>query len=529
MKNKILLPLSVGLVTLNPFYPLKAHTKDQKKPNILFILVDDLGWNDISCMGSKYYETPNIDKIAKKGMLFTDAYATCSVSSPSRSSIMTGQYPVRTGITDWIGEKSGKEWRTMNRNSKLLPASYNHNLALSQVTIAEALKANGYRTMIAGKWHLGENPKNWPKYQGFDVNKGGYSGGGPRGGYFSPWDNPKLENKEDGENLSMRLAKETVKFMKDKSKKPFFCYLSFYAVHGGIQSTMEKWKYFRDKAEKMGIAKKGFAIDKTLPVRLHQDNPVYAGLISLMDDAVGYVFDNMEQLGLDKNTIIIFTGDNGGVVSGDSYSSCLFPLRGGKGRQWEGGIREPLLIYYPGIKAGSICHTPVTGTDYYPTLLDYAGIPLMPKQHKDGVSILPLTKGEKIADRSLFWHYPHYGNQGGEPCSTIRKGDWKLIYYYEDERCELYNLKTDIGEHEPLNIQHMDKVKELKAELMQWLKDTHALIPKPDMQYDPIKEAETKYKWKTKLLENKEKERKKELDPNWKPNKDWWGSLIVND
>lgn len=504
-----------------------------KRPNVLFILVDDLGWNDLGFMGSKYYETPNIDKLAQSGMHFTDAYAACEVSSPSRAAIMTGKYPARTGVTNWIGEASGTEWRKMGRNSKLLPAAYEHALDRSEVTIADALRAQGYRTFIAGKWHLGEKETDWPTYHGFDVNKGGYSSGSPRGGYFSPYSNPRLDNGPEGENLTMRLAHETVDFFKDMKanhqKKPFYAYLSFYAVHGGIQTTMNRWQHFRDKAVTQGIESKGFEVDRTLPVRLHQDNPVYAGLIQSMDDAVGYVLDHLKELGYDENTLIFFTGDNGGVVSGDCFSTNLAPLRGGKGRQWEGGIREPLIISGPSIPAKTVCTTPVIGTDFYPTILSYAQLPLLPKQHVDGVDLTPLFNGDSLKDRALFWHYPHYGNQGGEPCSTIRKGDWKLIYYYEDGRSELYNLAKDIGEHGTFNVQFPDKVNELKADLMTWLDDMDANKPLPDPQYDPIKEGEYLLIQRNARLNNLEKERAKMLTPDWQPDATWWGSHLTND
>lgn len=505
-----------------------AYAQNTSKPNVLFILADDLGWNDIGCMGSRYYETPNIDRLADNGVLFTNAYAACQVSSPSRASIMTGKYTPRHGITNWIGEKSGENWRSMGRHSKVLPADYAMNLSKDEYTLAECMRDNGYTTFIAGKWHLGDEG-SWPEDHGFMINKGGWSAGNPKGGYFSPYDNPKLEDGPAGENLSMRLGRETVDFIREcrKDNKPFFAYLSFYAVHGPIQTTKENWEYFRDKASRMGIADKGFIVDRTLPVRQTQDNPVYAGLIRQMDDAVGLVLDAIEEMGLDENTMIIFTSDNGGVTSGDNFSTALLPLRGGKGRQWEGGIREPLLIQYPGcVSPGSRCDVPVNGIDFYPTIVDYAGLEKPSRQHVDGVSIMPLLDGKSIAPRALFWHYPHYGNQGGEPSSIIRDGEWKLIYYHEDGRCELYNLAIDISESEPLNIQYPDKVKELKKKLDKWLKDVDAKMPKADMQYDPKKEAEVKKKWRTNTLSRQEAERKAMLKEGWKPNRDWWGSSV---
>ena len=500
----------------------------ENRPNVLFILADDFGWNDTSCMGSTYYETPNIDKIARNGVLFTNAYAACQVSSPSRASIMTGKTPARHGITDWIGEASGTEWRKMGRHSKLLPAGYEQRLSSKDITLAEALKTAGYKTFMAGKWHLGDQETDWPEYHGFDINKGGWASGSPKGGYFSPYINPRLSNGKPGENISLRLAKETISFIKDHQKKqkdqPFFAYLSFYAVHGPIETTQEKWKHFRDKAEKQGIKPEGFVVDRTLPVRQSQDNPVYAGLIQQMDDAIGKVLNALEAMNLDKNTLIIFTGDNGGVTSGDAYSTAMLNLRGGKGRQFEGGIRVPAMLQAPDIQKGQRCDVPIIGMDFYPTILSYCGIEIPKGQTIDGINILPAIKGDTLPERALFWHYPHYGNQGGEPSSIIRRGEWKLIYYYEDQRVELYNLTKDIGEHECLNAQYPDKVKELKTLLDAWLIETNARRPMPDPEYDPIKEAVIKFKWRTKTLQSLEAGRKRMLQKDYTPNADWWGS-----
>lgn len=525
--------LSAGILSLLGVEEAMAVERpgDSDKPNIIFILADDFGWKDLSCMGSEYYETPNIDRLATQGMLFTNAYAACQVSSPSRASIMTGKYTPRHGITNWIGEWSGEKWRAMGRHNKLLPAPYEMRLAPDEYTLAECMRDHGYTTFIAGKWHLG-GEGSWPEDHGFMINKGGWTAGSPEGGYFTPYANPKLEDGPAGENLSMRLGKETVEFIKEQQKKkqPFFAYLSFYAVHAPLQTTPENWAYFQEKAERLGIAETGFMVDRTLPVRQTQDHPVYAGLIRQMDDAVGYVLDYVEKMGLDRNTLIIFTSDNGGVTSGDDFATALLPLRGGKGRQWEGGIRVPLLIRCPACETpGSRCDVPVIGTDFYPTILEFAGLSLQPQQHMDGVSILPLLKGDTIPERPLFWHYPHYGNQGGEPSSMIREGDWKLIYYHEDQRCELYNLAMDISESEPLNIQYPEKVTELKQKLDAWLLETGAKMPVADKQYEPVEEAKIKLRWKTELLEQKEKERIRVLQKDWVPNEDWWGSVVTVD
>lgn len=351
------------------------QARSSKQPNILFILADDFGWRDLACTGSRYYESPNIDGIARNGVRFTQGYAACQVSSPSRASIMTGKFTARHGITNWIGEGSGEEWRKMGRHSKLLPAQYVWQLPKEDITLPEALKAHGYKTFMAGKWHLG-GEGSYPEDHGFDINIGGHEAGGPYpGGYFAPYGNPKMKEGPDGENLSMRLAHETASFIETHTrrnkKQPFFAFLSFYAVHAPIETTEAKWRHFRNKADSMGIAPMGFEVDRTLPVRLQQDNPIYAGLIQQMDDAVGVVLAKLHELGLDENTIIVFTSDNGGVSSGDAYATSNYPLRGGKGRQWEGGIRVPLFIDFPGnTLKGDSCVVPVTGADLYPTFLD---------------------------------------------------------------------------------------------------------------------------------------------------------------
>ena len=506
-----------------------AQEELKKKPNVLFILADDLGYTDLSCMGSKFYETPNIDQIASNGMVFTNGYAACQVCSPSRASILTGKFPARIGITDWIGEDSGEAWRKMNRYTKLLPADYVHNLPKEYITLPEALKEAGYKTFFAGKWHLGSKG-SWPEDHGFDINKGGWDAGNPKGGYFSPYENPNLQDGPNGENLEMRLANETVKFIKENKSKPFLAYLSFYAVHGPIQTTNSKWKKYRDKAEKMGIAEKGFALERRLPYRLHQDNPVYAGLIESMDDAVGVVLKELKDLGIDKNTIVIFTGDNGGVTSGDSYSTNNAPLRGGKGYQWEGGIREPYFIEVPWMNlSGKKCDVPVSGTDFYPTILDLAGLPLRPNQHNDGVSLLQLLKGEQIADRTLIWHYPHYGNQGGDPSSIIQRGDWKLIYYYEDGHNELYNLRIDISESNDVSGNNQKLVSRLRKELFDYLHKVGARFPEKDPAYSA--EAERNYLdgIEKNLLPQLEKQRLNFLSKDFDPKNNWWGSMVTKD
>jgi len=509
-----------------------AKKAEISKPNILFILVDDLGYYDLSCTGSNYYETPNVDRIAKTGISFTQGYACSNVCSPSRASIMSGKFTARHGITDWIGAKSGEAWRNHGRNNQLLPAEYVHNLPLNYTTLPEAMKEAGYKTFFAGKWHLGSKG-SWPEDHGFDINIGGWDAGSPKGGYFSPYKNPNLPNIKDGENLSMRLAKETVKFLKENNPNetgtPVFTFLSFYAVHGPIQSTRSKWEKYREKAKEMGVAKSGFKMGHFLPMRQVQDNPVYAGLVETMDDAVGIVLNALDDLDLAKNTIIVFTGDNGGVVAGDSYSTSILPLRGGKGYQFEGGVREPYFINVPGLTKGQKNNTPVTGADFYPTILDIAGIPLRPQDHSDGISLLPLLKGETIAERPLIWHYPHYGNQGGEPSSIIRLGDWKLIHYYEDGHEELYNLKEDQGEHKDVASANKEIVSDLSNKLFSYLKSVNAKFPVKDPEYDAAKEQKYLKHIKEVKMPQLEKQRMDMLSNDFKPNDDWWGSIVTND
>jgi len=501
-----------------------------KKPNIVFILVDDLGLHDLSVTGSTYYETPNVDRIAKEGMVFTQGYAASRVCSPSRASIMTGKFTARHGITDWIGAASGTDWRKHGRQDKLLPAQYVDGLPKNDVSIAEAMKAEGYKTFFSGKWHLG-NEGSYPEDHGFEINKGGWEKGSPMGGYFSPWENPKLPIYKDGENLSMRLANETADFIEQHKDSTFFAFLSFYAVHGPIQTTEQKWKKYRDKAEAQGIAEKGYKMERVLPIRQVQDNPIYAGLVESMDDAVGVVLKALKEAGIEENTIVVFTSDNGGVASGDAFSTSNLPLRGGKGYQWEGGIREPYFIKVPWLKIEvSQSDFPVTGADFYPTLLDLAGVELLPEQHIDGISLKPILEGEEMKiERPLFWHYPHYGNQGGNPSSIIREKNWKLIHYWEDGSEELFDLTSDGSEQSNVADAHPEIAKNLNKNLMDWLTKVGANMPSPDPEYD-AKLAEKRH---NSMVNEKwpalEAQRREFLTTDFQPNDDWWGSKVTRD
>ncbi|MFT6807160.1 MAG: arylsulfatase A-like enzyme [Saprospiraceae bacterium] len=527
MKALFLLVISISFGSCLP--QSDQSVAEKKQPNFLFILADDLGYHDLSCMGSTYYETPNIDRIANEGVVFTGGYAACQVCSPSRASIMTGKFPSRHGITDWIGAKTGEDWRKAGRYNKLLPPEYVHTLSKEYVTLPEAMKEGGYKTFFAGKWHLGQEG-SWPTDHGFDINKGGWDKGSPMGGYYAPWDNPNLESTTDGESLTMRLAKETSNFISENKEEPFFAFLSFYAVHGPIQTTEDKWKKYRDKAEAQGIKDHGFEMSKFLPIRQVQDNPIYAGLLETMDDAVGRVLNTLDELGLAENTIVIFTSDNGGVAAGDAFATSNLPLRGGKGYQYEGGIRAPYFIRAPQrIKAGSKIETPVTGTDFYPTILDIAGLSLKPEEHQDGKSLLPIIKGEKLDARPLVWHYPHYGNQGGEPSSIIRKGEWKLIHYYEEDREELFNLTSDAKELIDIAENHPEKVKQLDAELFEILNATGARFPTKDPLYNAISEKAYLTKIENERLPRLERQRLEFLAKDFNPKNSWWDSNLTMD
>ncbi len=458
--------------------------RQAKRPNFLFILVDDLGWSDLSSSGSTFYETPNCDRLVKEGMKFTDAYAACPVCSPTRASIMAGKYPARMDTTDWFGapqpDTAKDHW---TKKKPLLPARYNDFLPLGEVTIAETLKEAGYNTFFAGKWHLGETEEYWPKKQGFDINKGGcHKGAPPMGGgrYFSPYNNPRLEDGPKGEHLPDRLAKETADFIKTNKDEQFLAYLSFYSVHTPLMSPKELTEKYKQKKKEMGLKAK-WGKDGDRKVRLVQEHAVYAGMMESMDKAVGVVLDALERVGVADNTIVIFMSDNGGLSTSEGHPTSNLPLRAGKGWMYEGGIREPMMIKWPGVtKPGSVCSEPVTSTDFYPTMLEMAGLPLKPKQHVDGISMVPLLKGRKMNRGPIYWHYPHYGNQGGTPSTAVRDGQWKLIRWHEDKPIELYNLKDDIGEKNNLAEKRPEIVKKLTKMLDVWVKEVDAKFPSPN-------------------------------------------------
>jgi arylsulfatase A-like enzyme len=495
-----------------------------KKPNFVLILVDDLGRQDLGIEGSTFYETPNIDSLARRSTRFERGYSACQVCSPSRAAIQTGKAPARLHITDYIGAAHSEKW---DRNTPLLPAPYRSELPLEETTLAEALRSHGYRTFFAGKWHLGGDGFT-PEDQGYEINQGGYTFGTPPGGFFAPYKNPKLSDDPPGTELPHRLGTETANFIRAKSKsdEPFFAMLSFYSVHAPIQCARHRFEKFQAKAEQMGLTNRSeprFLIDRTKEVRQVQDHPVYAGMMAALDDAVGLVLSALKDSGAEDNTVVVFTSDNGGVSSGDGFATSTLPFRGGKGRQWEGGIRQPLYIAWPGFTKGQTTQTPAIGMDLYPTFLDIAGLPLLPDQHQDGTSLVPALKDPATTlTRPLFWHYPHYGNQGGEPSAIIIQGDWKLIHYFEDNRDELYNLAQDVGEQKNLAQESPDRTASMLTALQDWQKQTLARLPSPNPHFNAAKAGAEREAYTRTALPNREAEHASYLKPGFTPPGGWW-------
>ena len=452
------------------FLSLVATAFLQGKSYVL-ILVDDLGYMDIGAYNPKsFYETPNIDRLAKSGLKFTDGYAANPVCSPTRFGIQTGRYPTRKDCTNFF---SGR------RGGKFACAPLHDRLDHDETTLAEALKTRGYSTFFAGKWHLGPTEEFWPTKHGYDVNAGGFKAGGPYGGkkYFSPYGNPRLSDGPDGEHLPDRLASDTCKFMEANKEKPFFAMLSFYSVHTPLIGRPDLVTKYKKKAEKINGQEFGDEeqIFGTRPrkVRILQKHAVYAAMVEAMDQAVGKVMRKVNDLGLEDEVVICFTSDNGGLSTSEGSPTSNLPLRGGKGWIYEGGIREPFIVKWPGVtKPDSTSSVPVMSTDFFPTFVKAAGGES--KTALDGVDLLPLLKGGNLKREALYWHYPHYSNQGGFPSGAIRMGDWKLVERYEDGRVHLYNLKHDLGEKNDVKDQQGERVAKMRTKLHAWYQDVDA-------------------------------------------------------
>jgi arylsulfatase A-like enzyme len=454
-------PLTTLLCTAIAFLcAVSTSAADQlDRPNILFILVDDLGWRDLGCYGHEIHETPNIDKLASVGMRFTNGYAACPICAPSRAAIMTGKFPSNTGFVDnYISEMKG---------TRLGRSKERQLLKLEEVTLAESLKAAGYQTGFLGKWHLSAtNDIRLPTEQGFAVNVAGGWWGHPRGktGYFSPYQMAHLADGPKGEYLPDRLTSEAIRVMDEFSKqdRPWLLYMSYYTVHAPYHAKPEKTRTYAEKASEAG---------------LDNFNAKYAGMVESLDENVGRMLQWLDEKGLRKNTIVVFTSDNGGHRPATSNR----PLRGFKGDLFEGGIRVPCIIDWPGvIKPGSVSDTPVHGVDFYATLLAMTGLPPQPENHEDSVNLVPLLKGDTDFERGpLVWHYPVAKpiTPQSKPGSVIRVGAWKYLRFYEDGREELYNLKDDIGETKDLARSMPEKAAEMKAQLDAVLKAHDAAIP----------------------------------------------------
>jgi arylsulfatase A len=449
-----------------------ASVVDTAKTNVVLILIDDLGWKDVGCYGSTYYQTPNIDRLADDGMRFTDGYAACNVCSPTRGAIMTGKYPARLLLTQWL--PSGRWSATKNR---MREGRYLSNLPLEEVTMAEAMREAGYRTAFMGKWHLGTETYYYPQHQGFDVNVGGRDYGAP-GGYFYPfkgsWRIPttgQMLHKEPplpgktGDYLVDRLAEEAEIFIRENADQPFFLMLSHYAVHSPLQGKPDKVAHYEK------IAKKD-----------RQGKPDYAAMVESVDDSVGRVLRTLQELKIDQRTLVIFTSDNGGFAKATDNS----PLRANKGSNYEGGLRVPVIIKWPGkTQPGSVSHEPVISTDFYPTILEATGQGDRPFQHVDGESLVPVLTGRDDLDRdALYWHYPHYNQHPQSfPSGVIRAGDWKLIEAYETGKLSLFNLASDLGEGSDLAEQNPGKVTELHGKLKAWRDQVGADSMQPNPEY----------------------------------------------
>lgn len=449
----------------------------ERRPNVVVFLVDDLGFMDIGANNpDTFYETPNIDALARRGVRFSSGYAACPVCSPTRAALLTGKYPPRTGITDYIGAPQPEKW---TRPTKLLPAPYTAQLALEETTLAEAFKEASYATFFAGKWHLGSSDY-WPEHQGFDVNKGGWDRGGPYGGnkYFSPYGNPRLEDGPPGEHLPDRLATETAQFIAAQKEGPFFALLSFYSVHTPLLSRDDLKRKYEAKAAANPVTAPKFGRERQNDVRIVQDHAVYAGMVEAMDQAVGKVLRALEDAGTAGNTIVIFTSDNGGLSTSEGSPTSSLPYRGGKGWAYEGGVRVPLIVAGPGL-APAVSTGVVTSPDLYPTLLELTGLPSRPEQHVDGLSFAEALHGGSHARGPVFWHYPHYGNQGGAPYGAVRDGDWKLIEWYEDSAIELFNLAEDPGERRNLASSDPERAGALRKALGEWRVSVGARMPVP--------------------------------------------------
>lgn len=454
------------LFTLTCAFSLTSQAQD-RPPNIIFILIDDMGWTDLGCYGSKYYETPHLDQLAKDGMRFTQAYSACTVCSPTRAAVLTGKSPARLHITDWIAGHN-------RPNARLTIPEWTKHLPEAEETLAERLKTRGYATASIGKWHLG-GTDHYPEKHGFDVNIGGTDAGSPPS-YFSPYKIATLPDGPQGEFLTDRLTTEAIGFIEQHKDQPFFIYLPHYAVHTPIMGKPEVVAKYQAKKADGG-----------------HSNPVYAALVESVDDGVGRLRETLKKLDLSENTLFVFTSDNGGLsgtVGAQGWKrgpTDNSPSRLGKGGPYDGGVHIPLIIAWPGtIEAGTINDSPVISYDHVPTLLEATGTPLKDGQVVDGESLMPLLTQKDILKReAIYWHYPHYHPGSATPYSAIRAGDWKLIEFFEDQHVELYNLRRDVGEADNVAAAEPDIAQKMQQQLNDWRTQVGAQLPAANEKYDP--------------------------------------------
>jgi arylsulfatase A-like enzyme len=502
-----------------------------RKMNVVLFLVDDMGWSDLGCYGSPLYKTPHIDRLAKKGVRFTEAYAASHVCSPSRGAIISGQYPARTHLTDWLPGRKDFPFQ------KLLNARIVQHLPYGKPTLPRMLEENGYATAIFGKWHLGDDSASTER-QGFQVHVPQWNEGWPNGTYFYPFKMKGLEGKK-GDYLTDNLTTAALDWVQQHKDGPFFLFLSQFAVHDPIegpphlvekythilqhqtppetrppfileQNPDEEHPYSRRQLTAMlqDTLYQGYSIlpDRIVKVKQYQDNPEYAAMVESVDRNMGRVLAKLKELGLADNTIVIFASDNGGMSAANffkpdrniptgmldrAYSTSNLPLRGGKGWLYEGGIRVPTIIYWPGKGLhGQVCGVPVMNTDFYPTILAMLGITPPAGYPLDGMSLVPLLRGDRkgtlaIEHRPLYWHFPQYSNHGAQsPGGAIRYGDYKLLEYFENYKVQLFDIRTDPGELQDLAGKEPGRVKQLTAMLHAWRKKIHANMPSPNPAYD---------------------------------------------
>ncbi len=498
----------------------------QQSPNVIIFLVDDLGWRDLACYGSTIYETPNVDALAGRGVRFTNAYAACSVCSPTRASLLTGKYPARLGLTDWLPGRKDYPFQ------RLLNVQTIQHLPLSEVTLAEALKQHGYATAHFGKWHLGEEQFG-PTAQGFDIQVPKWNKGWPKRGYHAPFELTGLPGKDD-DYLTDRLTDEAISFIEHQKNSPFFLYLSHFAVHDPIQGRADLTRAYRQKMAKVEHSAPAYLLEdnpddgrtlteddrylhanaeqhagfrllpnRTVKIKQHQDNPEFASMVTAMDESLGRITDCLERMQISDNTIIVFFSDNGGMAAANfgrpnrkinpeavdrAFSTSNLPLRGAKGWLYEGGIRVPLLVSWPGnTTGGSVCTEPVISTDLFPTILEIAGHAesTSPACSIDGHSLVPALRNQPFTRGPIYWHFPHYSNHGLQsPGGAIRLGQYKLLEYYENNSVQLFDLDSDIAEVHNLADALPRKTEELRARLHEWREEINAKMMLPNPNFD---------------------------------------------